>query len=302
MPGPLLVAGIAAAGQASGSIINAATQAAQNRKSRNFAREMYGRQRADALEDWNRETSYNSPQMQMQRLRDAGLNPNLVYGDSVVQSAPSTRSSSAPGWNPKAPEYGNAVAGVGQSLAMYYDLKFRQAQTDNVMAATDVAMEDKVLKQAQAYATLVGAGKTDLEARRLLAELPNVQKLSDYSVDKARADIDARLAETRVLLNRDEREAISTTQSIKESVARILRMRYENAKSEDDRRLILNHIRSMTYDNELKALDIDLKKKGIQPHDQLWQRKVADYLNGLPGMLKKAANSPMELMNYFFGK
>lgn len=34
------------------------------------------------LESWNRENEYNSPMAQMERLRAAGLNPNLIYGSS----------------------------------------------------------------------------------------------------------------------------------------------------------------------------------------------------------------------------
>lgn len=44
--------------------------------------EQWQRERQAALEDWNRENAYNSPAAQMQRYRDAGLNPNLIYGQS----------------------------------------------------------------------------------------------------------------------------------------------------------------------------------------------------------------------------
>lgn len=33
-----------------------------------------------ALENWNRQNEYNSPKSQMQRYAEAGLNPNLIYG------------------------------------------------------------------------------------------------------------------------------------------------------------------------------------------------------------------------------
>lgn len=36
------------------------------------------------LEQWYRENSYNAPDEQMRRLRNAGLNPNLVYGTGTV--------------------------------------------------------------------------------------------------------------------------------------------------------------------------------------------------------------------------
>lgn len=37
---------------------------------------------AQNLEQWNRENAYNSPSAQMSRFAAAGLNPNLIYGDS----------------------------------------------------------------------------------------------------------------------------------------------------------------------------------------------------------------------------
>lgn len=43
------------------------------------------------LEQWNRENFYNSPAEQMKRLKSAGLNPNLMYGNGAgsMLSAPS---------------------------------------------------------------------------------------------------------------------------------------------------------------------------------------------------------------------
>lgn len=37
-----------------------------------------------SIEQWNRENAYNSPTAQMERLRQAGLNPNLVYGGGAT--------------------------------------------------------------------------------------------------------------------------------------------------------------------------------------------------------------------------
>ena len=35
--------------------------------------------RKNALADWNRQNAYNAPQQQMERFKEAGLNPNLIY-------------------------------------------------------------------------------------------------------------------------------------------------------------------------------------------------------------------------------
>lgn len=68
-------------------------QTQESEKARQFNRELaewqnnmnvaqWQRERKAALEDWNRENAYNSPAAQMQRFQAAGLNPNLIYGQS----------------------------------------------------------------------------------------------------------------------------------------------------------------------------------------------------------------------------
>ncbi|AXH75117.1 MAG: DNA pilot protein [Microviridae sp.] len=46
--------------------------------------------RQNALDDWNRQNEYNSPAAQMQRYKEAGLSPNLIYGQT--NTAPPVRS------------------------------------------------------------------------------------------------------------------------------------------------------------------------------------------------------------------
>jgi len=74
MPGEVAAAGIGALGQ----IVNAAFQSQMNKRMLQYNYQMYKTQRADALSDWARANEYNSPLAQMQRFKDAGLNPNLI--------------------------------------------------------------------------------------------------------------------------------------------------------------------------------------------------------------------------------
>lgn len=62
---PLPLAAAIAAGT---SILNTGAQLLTNRQNRK-----------NALDDWNRQNAYNSPAQQMQRFKEAGLNPNLIY-------------------------------------------------------------------------------------------------------------------------------------------------------------------------------------------------------------------------------
>lgn len=283
MAGPLLIAGIQAAGQLLGSAINAGVTGNMNRRTRAFAREMYSRQRTDALADWNMQNAYNAPTAQMERLKVAGLNPNLVYGDGAAYTAQAVRSSSAPGWNPETPRWGDMVTGAGDVLSRYYDLQLRQAQIDNVKSATEVAKVDAALRAAQTIGAQVGAERakfdlglqTDLRATSLEAARESLRKLS---------------AEADVVLRRDEREAAMNASNLGEAVERILSMRAVRAKTDDERDEIRARIRSISKDLQLKQLDINLKKMGVQPGDELWQRALAQFLgngDGMSGTMKR---------------
>lgn len=47
----------------------------------------YERDRNDANRDWDRQNAYNSPKAQMERFKEAGLNPNLMYGQGTPGNA-----------------------------------------------------------------------------------------------------------------------------------------------------------------------------------------------------------------------
>jgi len=87
---------------------------------------------------WDQANSYNSPQQQMARLKLAGLNPNLVYGNgnpggnsssSIPQYQAPTQS-----YDIKAPDLSMQMPNL---IATYQDMEFKKAQIDNVKAQTD---------------------------------------------------------------------------------------------------------------------------------------------------------------------
>ena len=96
MPG--LTAPQAAIAQAGANLmetgINALATGSANRATRKWNEKMYGIQRADSLADWNMQNEYNSPKNVMARYKEAGLNPNLIYGNGTNASAGTVRSSS----------------------------------------------------------------------------------------------------------------------------------------------------------------------------------------------------------------
>lgn len=78
----------------------------------NLQRELQSSQNAWNLAQWNRQNEYNSPANQMNLLRQAGLNPNLVYGNLSGASAGSLESAGADISSPT-PNNAAQVSGFG---------------------------------------------------------------------------------------------------------------------------------------------------------------------------------------------
>lgn len=111
---------------------NRRTAKSENKKSRDFARSESELAYQRDQEMWHMQNAYNSPQQQMERLKAAGLNPNLVYG----ATAPGNQTGSAPTYTPAEGKYGLPKFSIPDMLSMYQMFEMRNAQIDNVKAGT----------------------------------------------------------------------------------------------------------------------------------------------------------------------
>lgn len=85
------------------------------------------------LEMWNKQNEYNLPVNQMNRMVQAGLNPNLMYGQGNVGNA-----QTIPQYHAPRMEYNMQLPNVMDQLSRYLGLRMQQAQIDNVKATTDI--------------------------------------------------------------------------------------------------------------------------------------------------------------------
>lgn len=108
-----------------GDLINAGSTLITNAQNRKFSEQMYARQRADALTDWDKQNAYNSPSQQMQRFKEAGLNPNLIYGQ--MSNSPAIRSTDMKHPDFVAPKLPN----IGNVMNNYVDLELKKQQLSN---------------------------------------------------------------------------------------------------------------------------------------------------------------------------
>lgn len=118
------------------------------------------RQRAWNESMWNKQNAYNTPANQMQRLKDAGLNPALMYGKGNVGNAEKVQ-----GY--QQPQIENVGAGVAQSAAAGAQLSLVNTQ--------------KKLIEAQAV-------KAGIEGSVKAGEYQIAKEMSKYQMDKLAAD------------------------------------------------------------------------------------------------------------------
>lgn len=116
-------------------------------------KEMAEYQYSKELEMWNRMNDYNSPSAQMQRFADAGLNPNLIYGQGNSGNASSMPHYQAPQQN-----LNYAPADITGVIGEYQNFEMRQAQIDN-LKATNANINARTLSEASRNFLLDVQGK-----------------------------------------------------------------------------------------------------------------------------------------------
>ena len=177
------------AGSVIGSIGNAIqtrkylkAQAKENQKNREYNLMLARQQNQWNIEQWQRENDYNSPTAQMSRYRQAGLNPDLIYGQQNTSAASPALTSGAPS-SPNdmsamlsQRNFGTAVqAAINEGL----DIKLKKAQIKNIQA-------DTAGKQA-------GTQKTMLEVEAL--SIDNLTRA-------AKNNQDLQIGDTLILVNK----------------------------------------------------------------------------------------------------
>lgn len=133
---------------AMGSRKNRKSQERQNQLDRQQSQFMYEYERDDAIKQWERENAYNHPKQQMQRLKEAGLNPNTIFSSGV--SMPSSHSSGGSFRDSRQPapqtDYSwtrEIPIGVNNAISSYYEAKRFEVQENqaNQVIATQATLQ-----------------------------------------------------------------------------------------------------------------------------------------------------------------
>ena len=290
MPGPLLAPALIAGSQLLGQGINALSQSGMNKKTREWNERMYGTQRQHALQDWQMQNAYNSPEQQMARLKAAGLNPHLIYGGGPGNVSQPVRSTDTKSWNPTAPQFDLGTA-AKSALFTGVDLELKNIQRDRIQELTQVARQ-QALNQASQTA------KNVQETARSKFQLQQAESLQGYVAEAAKLGVKQQEASLQSTLTNTQRttqqivtEALMQQPNLKLALADIDQRRANTAKTEEERYNIRQDTRNKERAGILQQIEIDLREKGINPNDPMYMR-----------VLGQAIDKPFEELKNWWNK
>ncbi|AXH76446.1 MAG: DNA pilot protein [Microviridae sp.] len=235
-----------------------------NYMSQKYATAMYNRTRKDNLEFWNMQNQYNSPAAQMQRFKDAGLNPNLIYGQGSNGNSNSIPTPDVQSVNFREPRIEGGHPDVMSALLAQADLRIKNAQVSNIEAQNDVIRNQAILQRQQ-----LDTGAFDLQFKADTRET---------DADMKRERLRQVQTQTNLALNQDAREVAKTSTSIAEALERMTTLREQRKSLPLDRERLRNSIELMKRDGTLKDIEIELRRNNINPNDPIWAKYIGLWL------------------------
>lgn len=304
---PAIAAGIGAVGSIAGNILGANAQKKVNQQNQDFAMAQ-----TKEAEDYNTrmlqmQMDYNNPVNAMARMRAAGLNPNLVAGGT-----PSGNVASVPTVNPQSSRseaFRPDLSGVSNSIMNYVNAKAGIAAASVSQEVATNTAADTALKITQELLTRAGIPKLGAETAKTTAEANTLNTLLPYVGSKAGLENAKLLADTEMTVNENERRAAANSVNIKEALQRIVSMRVDNGLkmsqtdlnnatrnrldvlTPQEGELLKQKINSEGISRMLMEQDLNLKEKGIQPHDGAFSRSLMEIARRLIQNLREGAGS-----------
>lgn len=237
---------------------NRDAQAAQNQADRQQQEKLYRWERDDARLDWNTQNAYNDPKQQMERLRQAGLSPHLVYGKGADVTAMAVKSYSGEAPNQPAPKFD--YTNSAQDLMSGFDMKFKQVQTDNVQADTDLKVKEQLVKDSQIAATLQNTAMTKFQLEQALAV--KEEYVRKWQLENIKTEVD-----TEYTRNQDDRSASHTLQEV-------LNSEMQRAKTAEEIKKIKAEIDLLKNDKLIQEIELELRKNNLTPNSPAYQKVI----------------------------
>lgn len=249
----------------------AAATGKQNRKSRAFSRETYAKTKADNIAFWNMQNEYNSPQQQMERLRAAGLNPNMVYDKGgAIQPASNISTPDVQPGQFRTPDFGS----IGTNLVQgYFDTRIKQAQYDNLKAQNTESINRALNLAAETALKVKQTDGQDTANKLSRLTLFPMAEAAYLENQKKRADID-------FTNDANSRAAAMQSPNLELAMVNVARAKFGQFMDKAQLDKTLQEIKNLTSTNQFQQMQNELAKNGVMPGDNVFMRIIGEYLGG----------------------
>lgn len=245
--------------------LNRDFQDMQNRRDQINQNMLYLSQTKQARKNWELQNQYNSPVQQMNRMRQAGLSTQLMYGKGAENTAEAIHSTQGDAPNHPAPQVdmGYVPESLSGGIQTYNNVmtgRSIQAQTDNMYEQRQLMMQEEALKAAQTLNTI-----KDTEGKGFHLDIS--RDLYDQTIKRAtldnqnlEADLIKKRADTQYTLDANERARLLTSVNIKKTMQEILESKIRVAKSKQEIANLKQALIKLTNDTQFEA---KLQKAGV---------------------------------------
>jgi hypothetical protein len=236
----------------------------------------YQRERSDAIADFNRQNSYNSPEQQMNRLRQAGVNPHLAFGKGGESTGAMIRSSSSHQPDLKMTTAGGPIKG-GNQILEFAQLQQIQAQTDQTSQVTQNLKVDQALK-------ILGLAGKSTENANALIDYNVKSKTASAAIKKLWNDADLSgldYAHKMNQFNLDEQNAI---QHNKDMVLKYDREKIGLQKDKKDVEIKQQILDTGDIENKTRLINQLFLQHGLDGNDPYYLKTLVKELQAAKNM------------------
>lgn len=318
---PLLGAAVGGAGQLIGGAIqnNRNRQNAEQQQQWNLEQwnrqntrddQLWNKQNAYNLNMWNMNNEYNSPQSQMARFAEAGLNPHLIYGKGTAGNASTPqsvaqRTQSIQGYS--RPEARNITQGM-DVFGKYQQFKATAAQTDNLEAQTKLADQQALATASQRFLNMLNAQHSsfDLQKKNALYQNSLDAAAANLAISQGEVsrqagklhglNLDNRLKSGRLKQQPHQLSGLMLDNLNKQQQNRNMKQSYR--AGEQNININATKHKGLQLDNLMKQLTSNQKKYGVTDKDHiLWRMASQPSSRG-----KAGATAAQMLYNYLMNQ
>ena len=228
-------------------------------------RKQYEREKSDNIAMWNMQNAYNSPVEQMKRLKEAGLNENLVYqSGNAIQPAGDVSVNSSDGSSGLS-DIGNSFNTGYQAYLQGKSIMSQNRQRDVQSDLTEQKIKSEI--KSQQLQDLIITGK-ELQNRRDFIDTRYKGQEKEQELRKLDAEIKLNNQTLTNLIATNENIVADTKNKISENKLKQQQSRQmqQDLEFKAKNNLILLKQGKMTLDSMLT--DIALKKANIQAINQ----------------------------------